>query len=123
MSTVFPWWEAVASPLLWAAAGWRSNRCDCHFDGDVCSVNSELLEVLRSQLDCCGPERLSCPGCPLVVCPGASALPIAGAFVGGGVVGGLLVIALAARRTRAPATAGRFEFPVITTPASRKVRG
>lgn len=119
---VFPWWGAIASPLLWAAAGWRSGRCECHFDGDLCSVNTELLEVLKSQLDRCGPERLSCPGCPPVICPGSSGLPVAGAFVGGVVVGGLLVIVLASRRTRTQPAVARDELPLIATPASRKLR-
>ena len=57
--------------LLGAATSLLSGGKDCHCRVD-CGVvpgpSGPVLDLLRSQLERCGPERLQCPACP--PCPG-----------------------------------------------------
>jgi hypothetical protein len=49
--------------------------CHCHVEvGPFPSPDTSVLDLLRSQLDRCGPESLHCPAvvqCPLVAAPAA----------------------------------------------------
>lgn len=66
-----------------------------------CAVNSELLDLIWGQVDRCGPEGVSCPGCPGVVCPSMDFRALTGAFLVGAIARGLLVVMLAQRLGRA----------------------
>jgi hypothetical protein len=50
--------HAIAS-LVTAPAG----RCTCDVRVTEGEVNSQLLDILKGQLDRCGPDRLVCPPC------------------------------------------------------------
>ena len=50
--------HAIAS-LVTAPAG----RCTCDVRVTEGEVNSQLLDILKGQLDRCGPDRLVCPQC------------------------------------------------------------
>ena len=65
----FVFWGTGAALLSLSSAFWGSRTiCECHSD-----VDSQLLGVLQSQLDRCGPEYLGarpcnkCPECPPIV--------------------------------------------------------
>lgn len=58
-----------------------NNRCECVFSGHIGGVNEGVLDLLKSQLDRCGPEHLAAPiACGAV---GYSGSAVVGAFVVG----------------------------------------
>lgn len=70
--------HAIAS-LVTAPAG----RCTCDVRVTEGEVNSQLLDILKGQLDRCGPDRLVCPPCQQL---GHCETPF-GSFILVGVVG------------------------------------
>ena len=79
-----------------------SRDCRCHVDfAGLPDPSGAVLDLLRGQLERCGPERLQCPACP--PCPGfdlpaaPNHLPFSWFLTGlvlGGIIGRLSVLAL-----------------------------
>ena len=101
-----------------------SRDCVFKFDGDVCAVNQQVVNLLQGQLERCGPQQLSCPACgpcPLQECRACPGLTGQGVALGV-VIGALLVIVLEkVRRPRSIADEVRKtgEF-FVTTPLTRQ---
>jgi hypothetical protein len=137
----------------WLTSGFGDRTCRCHvepFGAAPPSIDSEVLALLRAQLDRCGPDALHCPA--VVQCPVAAtaaprftdelvALSVIVAFIGGFVLGHLLRVpavigaphrcaALPAAVVTSSARAGRIEAeppvpaaPPVTTAAPASPTG
>ena len=91
--------------------------CDC----TPTRPDEGVLELLRQQLQRCGPERLTAcpaapPGPPAPPCPGIVG-PLAAAFLAGALAGGLLVALLLASRPRRLDPPGQPAPPQPAPPA------
>ena len=79
-------------------------RCACHFEQ---STDSSILEVLREQLQRCGPEHLTraaAPKCPAVSCPDATLTIVAVALTVGLVSFGIGLVVGRALASRSPSS-------------------
>ena len=122
------WWGADwlgPAVALWLGQFWSSDSCTCNFTGEVCHVSEQIIELLRGQLDRCGPAQLSCPpcpGCPVPVCPSGSAGGGLLVFVVGALCGAILVSAgpHLALRWRREAVEHTPATPWVTTPTTRR---
>ena len=89
---------AIAAPIAaWVAGTYSgSSRCQCFVEvGHLPEPSAGVLELLREQLQRCGPERLqaTCLPCPASIpCPAPQFDGVA--FFGGILVGALLITCL-----------------------------
>ena len=118
----FAWVPAALGSLVGQLLG--SRDCVFKFDGDVCAVNQQVVNLLQGQLDRCGPQQLSCPACgpcPIHECPPCHALT--GAGVALGVAVGVTAVVTVQRlgATRAQILDGRRQVDsLVTTPLTRQ---
>jgi hypothetical protein len=115
------WLPSALGSLVGQLLGNRD--CVFKFDGDVCAVNQQVVNLLQGQLDRCGPQQLSCPACgpcPPQECPPAPSLTGQGVALGV-IIGALLAIVLERlRATRVAADEPRKVGDVFANDA-RKV--
>lgn len=120
---------AIAAPVVAWVAGTFSgtNKCNCVLTFDhYPEPSSGVLELLREQLQRCGPEQLRASAVP---CPAPQTCPLAGfdwgAFAGGLLVGVLVVVGIFAAGSlwAARPSSGKIAIldqAIAVTPAWRK---
>ena len=84
-------WAPIAAAGFLGRLAAAPAHCVCHFEHP--GIDRELLEILRAQLDRCGPERLHTT-CPTVTCP-STTLAVLVSFLAGVGIGSVSLVLVA----------------------------